>query len=549
MSANELIERCKAGDRQALDLLYLQAKPRLLSICRQFATEEDTAEDLLHDAFVIIYTSLSQLKDSNKLEAWMVSIVRNVGYHYREHLQKEQTALQQLSREEIVSEEATAIPDYDQLQSLVTLLPKGYQQVFRLSVFEGLTHQEIGELLGITPHSSSSQLSHAKQMLRLLVKRSWVLILLLIAIPTVIWKMRVSESHQQGDTAPQILRQEDVLSKAVTSPDTVSLSEDVITSVAMSSSNEGSEETIPHTESDETAPYKEPRDITPHEEAKDTLTDRQRPMYPTDEPHYTPGTKSGSSPSWNISLAYNGQIGQRDDYLAAATIGQGSFNAVSNSPIPFDRPFDNWIDYNYYLNNSIPVAGDAETRSLTNIAAQNSAVNGGRMEARHEHRLPVTIQLMLNRQLSPHLFIETGLSYTQMKSNTITGSAEAYVQERQRLRYLGIPLRLGYKWLDKPRFSLYTSAGVMLELPIHSTLDVQHIYHGGITYQDKSVLSVPCQWSTSVGIGAQYDLTPHLGIYLEPSLQYFIPDGSDIQSYRTEHPLQLTLPFGIRFHW
>jgi RNA polymerase sigma-70 factor (ECF subfamily) len=53
----------------------------------------------------------------------------------------------------------------------------------------------------------------------------------------------------------------------------------------------------------------------------------------------------------------------------------------------------------------------------------------------------------------------------------------------------------------------------------------------------------------SIGLGIQYDLTPHLGIYMEPSLQYFFNDGSNLNSYRTEHPLSITLPIGLRFHW
>ena len=176
MEAAELISRCKAGERQALNLLYQQYKPQLLNICRQY------------DAFVVIFTSLDRLENDDKLEAWMFSIVRNVGYHYRQHVDKEQAALQQLAKEKSETTETGHIADYNELQSLVTLLPQGYQQVFRLSVFEGLSHQEIGQLLGITPHSSSSQLSHAKRMLRRLIRQSWVLVLLLIAIPAAIWQ-------------------------------------------------------------------------------------------------------------------------------------------------------------------------------------------------------------------------------------------------------------------------------------------------------------------------------------------------------------------------
>jgi RNA polymerase sigma-70 factor (ECF subfamily) len=528
--------------------LYRQYKPKLLKVCRQYADKDSEAEDLLHDAFVIILTSLDQVKDSDRLEAWMTSIVRRVGYHYREHQLKELATLRQMPRENLSDDEPAEIPDYDQIQSLVAQLPEGYQQVFRLSVFEGLTHLEISQLLGITPHASSSQLFRARQMLRLLIRRSWVLILLLIAVPAAVWKLLQEDKPVvEGDNHPQPHEMQIPDAQQQRIPNLQS------SSLQLGDPLQRASRSIPLPEpvyaSADTA---QAQPVVPYQAGTPNQPD-SIPYHHIEavpyEPYDMPDIKSASSPSWNISLAYSGLMGQNDDYLAGTTISRGSFNAVSNTPIPAEQAFDNWAGYNDYLSNSPLVADDAETRSLMNIAAQNSVINGGKMEARHEHQLPVTIQLMFSRQLSPRLSIEAGLSYTQMKSKTMTGSADAYVLEQQRLRYLGLPFRLGYKYFGTARFSLYASAGIMFELPIHGTLDVQHFYSGDATFRNKSALSVPCQWSTSLGTGAQFNLTPHLGIYLEPSLQYFIPDGSDIQSYRTEHPLQLTLPFGIRFHW
>ena len=152
----KLISRCKAGDRQALNLLYTHYRPYLLNICKHYAKEDHVAEDLLHDAFIVILTSLDKLRDTDKLEAWMTTIVRNVGYHYWKHLDKEHTALKQMSGESQNITEGSIMPDYELMQKLVAQLPKGYQQVFRLSVFEGLSHQEISRMLNIAPHSSSS---------------------------------------------------------------------------------------------------------------------------------------------------------------------------------------------------------------------------------------------------------------------------------------------------------------------------------------------------------------------------------------------------------
>ncbi|MDR9824810.1 hypothetical protein RCJ22_04220, partial [Vibrio sp. FNV 38] len=133
--------------------------------------------------------------------------------------------------------------------------------------------------------------------------------------------------------------------------------------------------------------------------------------------------------------------GQSDKYMAAANIDQQSFASASNSFIPTNYSFSNWIDYSWSLNNAFPMEEvTAETRSLMNIAAQNAMINHGEMVAQHTHQLPFNIQLTLSRQLTSRLSIETGFSYTQMTSTVTTGSTTAYIQEHQRLHYLGIPL-------------------------------------------------------------------------------------------------------------
>ena len=540
---------------QSNERLYQQYRPKLLNICKEYAGEDDVAEDLLHDAFVIILTSLDKLEDPEKIESWMTAIVRNVGYHYRQHLNKEQSALQRFAQERPEAAETNQAPDYDELQSLVSQLPQGYQQVFRLSVFEGLSHQEISQLLGIAPHSSSSQLAHAKRMLRALIRQSWVLILLLIAIPTAVWKLlQKEEPTEQPATARKTSSEPQQPKPVVERPDDKPVYAAAGKRPSSSPVNYQTEAVV----QPDSIPYHaiEERIDTLTETAqeeespRDTLIYQPLPTLPSNEEyHLTVITKSEPSGKWDIKLAYNGQIGQRDDYLTATTIGKSSFNATSNSPIPAEYEFNNWIGYNYYLNTSPDVSDDQETRSLISIATQNSAINGGKMEAQHEHQLPITIQLLLSHPLSKRLSIETGLSYTRLSSTINTGSSQAYIQERQRIHYLGVPLRLGWQWYSKAHLSLYSSAGLMLELPIRSTTDVNHISNGTTTYHNESTLNAPNQLSTTLGIGLQYDFTPHLGIYLEPSLQYFFDDSNDIKTYRTEHPLSVTLPLGIRFRW
>ena len=557
MDAHTLIIRCKAGEREALHLLYEQYRSRLLNICRQYVKDNNVAEDLLHDAFVIILTSLNQLRDDDKLESWMATIVRNVGYHYKMHLDKERAALQQMGIDKQGVTETGIMPDFEELQQLVVQLPEGYQQVFRLSVFEGLSHQEIGHLLGIAPHTSSSQLSHAKRMLKILIKQSWVLILLLIAIPAAIWNLLQKEepdavkdlkpvSDNSNQQKPQL---EPVIETPHDKPVYVSISKRPSTlPIRYQTEAVILPDSIPYME-EYVDTLTEITQVPKEETQGDSLIFRHEPIPAFDEPHLTTKSPSKSS-TWNIQLAYSGQTGQSDKYMAKASINQQSFASASNYFIPTNYSFSNWIDYSWSLNNAFPTDEvTAETRSLMTIAAQNSMINHGEMVAQHTHQLPFNIQLTLSRQLTSRLSIETGLSYTQLKSTILTGSSGAYIQEQQRLRYLGIPLRFGWQWYSKAHLSLYTSTSGMLELPIRSTLNVKHVANDIGTFGKETKLDVPCQWSMSFGLGIQYDFIPHLGIYMEPSLQYFFDDGSDLKSYRTEHPLSITLPLGLRFHW
>lgn len=565
---DQLISRCKVGDRQALHLLYEQYKPKLLQVCKQYTKEENESEDLLHDAFVVIFTTLHQLRNNDKLESWMISIVKNVGYHYREHLRKEQTAIKQMAIEGILTEETSQMPDYDQLQTLVAQLPEGYQKVFRLSVFEGLSHQEISRLLGIAPHSSSSQLYHAKRMLKLLIKQSWVLILLLIAVPMIVLKMhQTGNIKEDAEMRLQTQKKQNPNSsqqKPQTEPIDVSANIQPINAVVRHAKSEtlivnskpqtniiSPSDSIPYyITKEETDTVTKVAHIAENEKIEqDSLNNRYIPSSPFEMPHLSEYSND-KKVSWDIKLAYSGQIGQRDDYIAMTGIQTTSFASASNLFIPENTSYSNWVDYTWYLTNSLPTEMmSPETRSLIEIAAQNSLVNGGKMEARHEHQLPITIQLMLSRPISSKLSIESGLSYTQLKSTTITGSPMANIQEQQKIHYLGIPLRIGYRWYSNAGLDLYSSAGAMMEMPIYSSFFVKHFYKGGTTYKNTLSYSVPYQFSTTLGMGIQYDFTPHLGLYMEPSLQYFFANGSDLKTYRTEHPLQLTLPFGIRYKW
>jgi len=77
----------------------------------------------------------------------------------------------------------------------------------------------------------------------------------------------------------------------------------------------------------------------------------------------------------------------------------------------------------------------------------------------------------------------------------------------------------------------------------------QYITGTVTSYEDIWHFTPPMQWAVGVGTGLQYQITPNWSIYLEPTFNWYIPNGSSIHTVWTEHPFTFTIPWGLRFTW
>ena len=75
MEVVELVERCKKGERKAQTLLYKTYSHKMLGICFRFVSDRQIAQDLMHDGFILIFSSLGSLRHPEKLENWMSRIM------------------------------------------------------------------------------------------------------------------------------------------------------------------------------------------------------------------------------------------------------------------------------------------------------------------------------------------------------------------------------------------------------------------------------------------------------------------------------------------
>ena len=58
MDKRQLVDGCKRGDSASVEALYRSYSGKLMGICRHYVDSQEVAEDLLHDAFIVILSSI-----------------------------------------------------------------------------------------------------------------------------------------------------------------------------------------------------------------------------------------------------------------------------------------------------------------------------------------------------------------------------------------------------------------------------------------------------------------------------------------------------------
>lgn len=163
------------------------------------------------------------------------------------------------------------------------------------------------------------------------------------------------------------------------------------------------------------------------------------------------------------------------------------------------------------------------------------------------HHQPVSVTASVAYRLTPRLSIESGLSYTMLKSDI--DMSRDVLGGTQTLHYIGIPVGVRYTFLEWKRLSLYGSASVLTEKCVSGRMRLRLLADGrdGIPTATRDVRVKPLQMSVGASAGVQFDLLPSLGIYAEPDLSYYFDNGSRTQTIYGDHPLNLSLDFGVRF--
>lgn len=170
-----ILRACQSGDRAAQRRLYDAFKGKMFGVCQRYAGSRPEAEDLLQEGFVQVFRDLHQYRGEGSLEGWIRRVVVRVALQHLRQQKLQYVTLDERGADQLASPEDVPTFDEDMARHLLRLLhqlPPGFRTVLNLYVFEGFTHREIGEALGISEGTSKSQYLRAKDHLRRLLEQS-----------------------------------------------------------------------------------------------------------------------------------------------------------------------------------------------------------------------------------------------------------------------------------------------------------------------------------------------------------------------------------------
>lgn len=182
LGVDELVRGCKSGDRVAQKEFYIEHYNLVYQVTVRYSSSCDEAKDRMHDIFLKIFDRIDNFKGDTHdgLGGWVnrVSINHCIDNnrkfkHEFTHDSEDFMSKLQFGRIDEQYEEDCEYSLKEILSAIQQLSPR-YKTIFNMYVMDGFSHDEIGEVLGLNPGTSKSNLFKARHKLQKILTKNKV---------------------------------------------------------------------------------------------------------------------------------------------------------------------------------------------------------------------------------------------------------------------------------------------------------------------------------------------------------------------------------------
>ena len=252
-----------------------------------------------------------------------------------------------------------------------------------------------------------------------------------------------------------------------------------------------------------------------------------------------PGKSYAEQTSSSYNFSKNSDMAGVSMKLYAENLGAGMGNVNSGSNI-VNRYSDSGVMADpmpgVYPDPSVGGSNDVDYLMAAAYKALQKSPQG-----KAKHHAPVSVGMQIAFGVAPRLSLSTGVVYTRTSSDFYPYAPNNDYNVHQVLHYVGIPVGLNYELWSSGGFHAYVMAGAEAAYNVKNDTD-----EDGTRKQDAKRDRV--QFSGKASLGAQYDVSPNVGLYVEPGARYYFDNGSDVENTFKDKKLNFNLQFGLRFN-
>ena len=180
MRSNEtdqlLVARVQQGDKTAFDILVLRYQSRITNLVSRFVRNQNDAMDVTQEAFLKAYRALPNFRGDSAFYTWLYRIAVNTAKNFlslqaRRPAEAEQVVLdiEQIEGNNVLKDNTT--PEHllltDEIQttiiSAIEQLPEDLRVAITLREIEGLSYEEIAEVMGCPIGTVRSRIFRARE--------------------------------------------------------------------------------------------------------------------------------------------------------------------------------------------------------------------------------------------------------------------------------------------------------------------------------------------------------------------------------------------------
>lgn len=179
MDINEAVKRAKNGDINAFEIIVKTYEKKIYNLALRYNNNREDAFDISQEVFIKVFRSIGSFKEESSFSTWLYRVAVNVCIDYQRKNKKHSNSLSLTIRDDDGDEQQLEIEDisyspetvYDRTElresigKALNMLSEEHKQVLILREINGLSYEEIAEVLSLEEGTVKSRIYRGREKL------------------------------------------------------------------------------------------------------------------------------------------------------------------------------------------------------------------------------------------------------------------------------------------------------------------------------------------------------------------------------------------------